>query len=366
MVDRVRNRFLSAGTGHKTFLNGNVISTHTNLASSSTISDVVAGGSGHDLTISKITLKGGIIAHACSPGNITGRCLVNIQPDAMRNPSDTMYVHYPISGRPTNAALAAELLAKTNPSRPVVDLPIAVYELRELPSLLRREGGGWIRRLASLNLKYHFGIKPLVNDIVNLLNFSDEVDKRQKELDALHNGGLRRRRNLWSGAITGSTNRTVHSGEKFLIHCQNSVATRARVWGFTTWKPDGTRLMKGDQRALARQAVLGLTIDFATAWNAIPWTWLIDWCSNVGDVLIANRNIVGAVHGPIQIMELIESTAICTIDHPAVQKASWELVTKTRRTVTNVPISAQLPILSLRQLSILGSIGVTRRVPRSS
>jgi hypothetical protein len=318
------------------------------------------------LDISKITVTGNIIENAATPGPISGRRYVNMQPDYIRT-IGSVYQHLPIPGKPSDNMLGAKLLAETNPSRPVIDLPIAVYELREIPQLLKKEGDDIIRRGASLNLKYQFGIKPLVNDLVTLLNFSDEVAKRDKELAALQRSGLRRKRNLYQGENQGQTLRTVHSTDKFNIDVLSDVTTSTKIWGFTVWKSENPGLMAGDRRALARKAVLGLTVDFSTAWNAIPWSWLVDWCSNVGDILVATRNTVGAVHGPVWIMEKVDSFAKTSYpDDPYVSEGTWTIDTKLRRRVYNVSVDSHLPILNGRQLSILGSIGVTRRMPRSS
>lgn len=365
---RTREQRISAGLGIRRRLDSPLYTFDgylDNLASQSRITDLVSKGDGQDLTIDKITVTGNLI-NGDQGGSITGRRYENVQPQFIRNGlGSSIFSHATVSGRPTNAMLAAELLAKTNPSRPVVDLPLAIYELREIPELLRKEGGNLIQKMASLNLKYQFGIKPLVNDLMSLLSFSDEVAKRQKELDELYKSGLRRKRKLWNGSAITSTDITTNSIDRHIIHTISQVSTMTNIWGFTTWTPNSIQMMKADRRALARKAVLGLTVDFSLAWNAIPWSWLIDWCSNVGDVLIANRNLVGAVHGPVQIMETIKTTADTTSPQAECSPGAWTKVTKTRRTVVNVPISAQLPILNLRQLSILGSIGVTRRMPKS-
>jgi hypothetical protein len=362
---RTRVRRVSAGIGK--IGNDPSPTLVDNLARYDSITDLVAKGDGFDLDIRHISVTGCVVADHKSPGSITGVRYRNVQPEFVRNWYSSLYSHGNVTGRPTNAQLAADLLAKTNPSRPVVDLPIAVYELREIPDLLRKEGGNWLQKLASLNLKYHFGIKPLINDLFSLLSFSDEVNKRQKELDALYKSGLRRKRRLWKDAFPYTKVTTVNSTHKFNIDAYSDCVTASDIWGFVEWFPNDIQMMKGDRRALARKAVLGMTIDFATAWEAMPWSWLIDWCSNVGDILIANRNIVGAGHGPVRIMETINTSANCRFPlDPYCSDGTWRNETKTRRTVSHVPISAQLPILSLRQLSILGSIGVTRRVPRSS
>lgn len=338
------------------------------------ISDHVSPGDGHDLTIKHLRVSGGRVNTVLKGIPSETNLLVdNYMLGALRDPNDYVFDPLTIPGRPSDSVLAAQLLARTNPSRPVVDLPIFVYELREIPDLLRKEGGGWIKKLASLNLKYHFGIKPLVSDLLSLLSFTDEVNKREKELNALYTSGLRRKRNLWDGSVSGITARNLNSTSEFntgTVNIQKTSSTR--VWGHVEWFPDSKLgLMKGDRRALARKAVLGLTVDFSTAWNAIPWSWLIDWCSNVGDILIAHRNIVGAHHGPVRIMENIRTHGYypkMTLEISTWKKESspidFRCQYKTRRTASPT-LSAYLPILSARQLSILGSIGVTRRMPRS-
>jgi hypothetical protein len=84
-------------------------------------------------------------------------------------------------------------------------------------------------------------------------------------------------------------------------------------------------------------------------------------------LLEATRNIVGASHGPIQIMEHIKTTALHSTPNAGgqVSPGTWSLETKRRRSMSYVPVYAQLPILTARQTSILGSIAITRRVPRS-
>jgi hypothetical protein len=368
MANRTRSQSTFSGTGTKyRYLTGVLLATVSNLGSYDTITDLVASGDGHNLDIRHLSVFG-LVLNYQTTGNTTGRIWKNWMLDRCRNPADSMFGHLSVPDQPSDAILAAELLARTNPSRPVVDLPIAIYELREIPELLREEGNKIIRGLAAGNLALQFGIKPLISDLQSLMNFSDEVAKRQRELERLAEGGLRRKRDLWSGSTTaGPLSIIAQSGDGVTVTIGVHKATQRKVWGHVVWTPDNPKLMKGDMRNLARKAVLGLTIDFATAWNAIPWSWLVDWCGNVGDILTARRNIVGASHGPVQIMTQTTTTALAsqTPETGFVTPGGWKEVTKQRRSVVYVPVDVQLPILSLRQLSILGSIGVTRRVPRS-
>lgn len=368
MANRTRSKVTYSGTGQKyRYLTGALLSTVNNLGSSDSITDLVASGDGNNLDISHLSVHG-LLLNYQTTGNTSGRIWKNWMLDRCRNPSDSMYGHLSVPDQPSDALLAADLLARTNPSRPVVDLPIAIYELKDMPGLLRDEGNKIFRGLAAGHLANQFAIAPLISDLTSLLNFSDEVAKRQNELERLASGGLRRKRDLWAGSNTsGPVDFIAQSGDGVTVHIGVNYATQRRIWGFVVWTPDNPKLMKGDMRALARKAVLGLTIDFSTAWNAIPWSWLVDWCSNAGDILIARRNIVGASHGPVQLMTQTTTTTIAkqSPDTGAVTRGGWEQVSKQRRSVSYVPVDVQLPILNLRQLSILGSIGVTRRVPRS-
>lgn len=369
MANRTRSQKKISGKGYKyKTVGGALVATVDNLGSYDTITDLVASGDGHNLDVRHLTVNG-LMYNNVTPGATLGRTWVNWMPDRCRNPDDPIYGHLSVPDQPSNAILAADLLARTNPSRPVVDLPIAIFELREIPGLLREEGNKIIRGMAVGNLTYQFGIKPLVSDLQGLLNFSDEVAKRQRELEKLAKGGLKRTRDLWSGSSTaGPISGIVQSGDGPTIILDYYKATQRKIWGHVVWYPDNPKMMKGDLRAAARKAVLGLTVDFSTAWNAIPWSWLVDWCSNVGDILIANRNTVGASHGVVQLMTQTTTTseAYPNLPPPKMTRGGWKEISKQRRSVVNVPVDVQLPVLSLRQLSILGSIGVTRRVPRSS
>lgn len=279
-----------------------------------------------------------------------------------------------IPGSPTNGEAATKLLAITNPSRPVVSIPNFVYELREFPKLLKIEGDNLLQKAGSANLNYHFGWAPLIGDLTKLLSFSDHVSKREKELKALFTSGLRRKRQLFNESGSESGYNGLNSWLIRMGAFYTATSTE-KVWGYVEWFPTGpTRPQTASEmRALARQAVLGLTLDLSTAWEAIPWSWLVDWCSNVGDYLTATRNTVGASHGPVYIMRTRKGESIWEVPKGGdvdLFPGGYPTVKRTRiqksRTRSEPSISAQLPYLSLRQLSILGSIGVTRRVGKRS
>jgi hypothetical protein len=368
MASRTRLRNQYSGTGRKYNLQGVLLSSVANFQSQDKIVDFVAKGDGQNLDIRHLTLKGMVIREVATTGSISGRRWVNWMPDRCRNPEDSMFGHLIIPDQPSDAILAADLLARTNPNRSGISIPNFVWELREIPHMLKKEGDNLIQSHHKGNLAYEFGFKPLLSDLKKLINFSEAVTKRQKELETLFSKGLNRKRDLWSSSISGGPIDIIaQSGDKLTIHLAVHKTTVRKVWGFVRWFPTNPKLPKGDLRAWARKLEAGAVIDISTLWDGLPWSWLIDWCSNVGDILAANRNIIGASHSAIQLMTQTTTTADVTMDLPAstYSPGGWSEVTKKRRTVAYVPVDFQLPMLTQKQLSILGSIGVTRRVPRS-
>ena len=93
-------------------------------------------------------------------------------------------------------------IARSNPSRPIVTPPELIQNLIELPRLLRDT---WKvlrhpktlfspKGVANNFLMVKFGWKPMIEDILKLLDLQKEVIKRTSELNRLYSGqGLRRR-----------------------------------------------------------------------------------------------------------------------------------------------------------------------------
>jgi hypothetical protein len=270
-------------------------------------------------------------------------------------------------GFPSLSYAASRILALTNPSRPDVDLPIAIWELRELPSLVRKFGDTVLEKIADGNLRYQFGIRPLVSDITALLNFTQLVDLRIAELIKLKESGLRRKRDISRGSLTRNTSLTVET-VKGTINLDYSafVVERGKMWAFVEWKPLHNLQKANNQeiRNLARRSVLGLTLDASTVWNALPWSWLIDWFSNIGDILTGNRNIIPCEHGNVQVMRHKISEYLCDSgadDSPPYQRSfSIRIEVKQRDSVNPANISARIPFLTLGQVSILGSLAALR------
>jgi hypothetical protein len=301
------------------------------------------------------------------------------------------YTTYPSQGTgPTDNSALAEGLAKTNPNKPAIDLPVFVFELRDLPGLVRDAGatllktkqlvrhGASVRDVKSLPrgtasgyLAWEFGVKPMIDDVVRMLDFQAIVDKRVHALNNLKSGATVRSATVWQD--DGVLQPEILSYTSALYNDTNRLAyqlvTERRKWVSTKWTslvplPDTDE----DLRRLAVRLAFGLDISFATLWQAMPWSWLIDWFSNVGDIVDSARNTIPVSH-----------TGSCIMTHSRTYLKKWRWVSRPSGAATylqfpnfvnehKVRIPAPsvalpefgLPFLNGRQLSILSAIGAQR------
>lgn len=276
--------------------------------------------------------------------------------------------------------LTTKLLGRSNPSRPIVDLPVFAFELKDLPKMIKQAGDAirWLRSgkrgatptatgLANANLAYQFGWAPLLSDLWKLLTFQEAYEKKKAELEKLYSSaGLRRSVTLDEQTIgVGGTTYFLHTNGLTLIG-NGSGEAKYKAWGSVRWKP--TKVPPGTRHPSdldVFRAALGLDITLATVWEAIPWSWLIDWFTNVGDFLSANRNTIPATHSRICIMEM--KTLSCTYSTKTITDgfswggASTGSTSKSRTPRTGIIYpSVSLPFLSGSQLSILGSLLIAR------
>lgn len=203
--------------------------------------------------------------------------------------------------------------ARARPGNPVADLGQFIVELRDLPAVpFRRalKGGASFksiprialnelkdfRNLGSEYLNVVFGWKPFVSDLRKMYYLWQTIDKRMAQIVRENGKNIRRRATVESGSESGSTTSTQGypwhyfrgappnwtSGSSFLVH---ETTTKYRVWfsgSFRYYIPD-TSSSLWDKRA--RLALFGALPTPELLWNVLPWSWLVDWFGNVGDVI---------------------------------------------------------------------------------
>lgn len=269
---------------------------------------------------------------------------------------------------------STKALANINPNRPIVDLPVLLFELREFPRMLRDLGrvlSGHIKPsdVPGGYLAYKFGWEPLFRDLKGLLDLSDAIDFRQKFLlDSLKKGGLHVRRKLGTNSLSFSD-----SGQHFAMMDGKYFAKgtyhysgQEKAW-FTARFAMSANQDLHRLRTDVFRSILGLRISAASIWEALPWSWLIDYFVNVGDILDANRGGIKFSVTKLNIMCHQTIKGVLTTDYLAsgisISKGSYEASYKGRRPQSSVSRIAFRPFLTNGMRAILGSL-VTARALR--
>jgi len=212
-------------------------------------------------------------------------------------------------------ALGGAAIARTRPGKPQVDLATAIGELRfggvpKIIGSLYQEARNFkelARETGNEYLNLQFGWAPLIRDLDSVLklvlNTRAVLQAHEKQLNKL----LRRtyefdtlidttQGNLapksyydlepWASR-SGSFVRTgVSTGNQVPIQIERRVTKSHFSAGFRFYYPEIDTALN-DLVEFEHQAnlLLGTRLDPEVLWNLQPWTWLVDWFINFGDVL---------------------------------------------------------------------------------
>lgn len=172
----------------------------------------------------------------------------------------------------------------------------ALYELRDVPYMLRQRFTPDLRGASNYWLALQFGWIALLRDVRNLVNTQRNAQKRLKQLLRDNGKPVRRRINLAESrddisVSDGSEYNAVYPSFVSYFYAgpqqyRETFYTQERWWAaarFRYWLPGGPRDIAWTRKMMAK--IFGLYPTPEVIYNAIPWTWLIDWFGNLGDVI---------------------------------------------------------------------------------
>ncbi|DAD50288.1 TPA_asm: maturation protein, partial [ssRNA phage Gerhypos.4_48] len=273
-----------------------------------------------------------------------------------------------------------DLVAGTNPSRPVIGIPIWAQNLGQLPGMLRSLGN-LIRSpsnvlkpkgFAGEYLGVQFGWLPLIEDLKKLIDFQSYVLKRNKELADLYSGkGLRRRLKFTDDTVNTPVVSMTATYANALITTASSVDVKRRTWGTIHWYPTTPPQYHPDDHSwnnLTNRLVLGATPEGLAKglWDVIPWTWLIGWFTNLGKYTLAHSYTVPANHSGGCLMREAKGTwlpGLATVTAGSGKVYPIGMLTrtiKTRAVSSVVTVGVNMPYLDMFRLSILGALFTQR------
>jgi len=276
----------------------------------------------------------------------------------------------------------SEAIAATRPDSPHFDMYQALEELRRegLPkvpglTILRDRS---LKGAAGEHLNYEFGINPLVRNVQDLA----DVIRRADELLAQYqrDSGRLIRRKL-DVPEESSFTESVHSTQ---LYPRNTVAgffsskgptlvtveTRRRLWFSAAYRyfiTDANLPYIGDELDKLEK-LLGVTPTPEKLYSLAPWTWMLDWFTNSGEMLSA---IASFTSDPMLIrwayvMEHMMRTT--TYSQTLITNEGQSVTTaisliqerKLRRKATPFGFGLTEEDLTSRQKAILAAIGISK------
>jgi hypothetical protein len=312
---------------------------------------------------------------------------------------------------PSTALLDSGVWDRTKPKIEQGGLFVAIAEIRDVPHMLQETargfheiwkamGGRGVRgimtpkNVAKHFLNHNFGWVPFIKDVGDLI---DNVKNAQDKISRLKrdNGNWVRRRailvNQTDTTVTRSSGINVHfqgSNDLFAIdgtghyvdpyyEFHRTTHTFANsVGSFRYYLPEFDE-GREDQRGLLgdmkrRLAIHGARINPSNVYKAIPWTWLIDWVSDIGKSIQAVQDqtmdnmaarYLYLIHHQIKTIELRQHLPFNSASGGDKVLSYSQIIDCKQRKEADSPFGFGLTWqnLNAKQLALLAAIGITRR-----
>lgn len=313
-------------------------------------------------------------------------------------------IDYKLGITPDDGYLKTATLAKTNPNIATMSIPNSLYELRELPGLVKQYAQEAfdivcknisLKNLAHLNLMASFGVAPMLSDYDTLMDFQKNVEKRLHNMQSIRRyGGVTKTKRLGQYTDAFIDPAFFNDGPVFIPYSITQ-KTQVSCKGSTRWvlredaiNSDLYSDHSGERDSLSEHLsnMIGLTGQQVTPdqlnafrsayglysygindlWNILPFSWLTDYFSNVGDVVDANANQLGL--DPYKACLIKESTVLR--QHPevsgggiSISEGTLMATLKTREPI-DIPsarsnITYKVPAIDGKQWGILGSLALS-------
>jgi len=289
-------------------------------------------------------------------------------------------------------------MSRISPSNPVADLSTMLGEIVKdgLPhlaaSFFKTLIGGTAKQqrkaVADQYLNYEFGWKPLANDLAKIASAIVDADKiwAQYERDA---GKPVRRRYGFPDEVKVESEVTKSSAVPWLspsvstlyvkplipkgqvIRVRKTTKSRWFSGAFIYYLPvrDHGR-GKVAENVIQAKKLLGLSLTPDTLWNLAPWSWAVDWFSNVGDQV--NNWSNWAIDGQMLLYGYIMEHTVVRDTYTFVGPTSLNsghrpydmvFVSETKRRLAASPygFSVDWSGLTPRQIAIAASLGITHQ-----
>lgn len=271
-------------------------------------------------------------------------------------------------------------MANSHPGEPAVSLPNFIFELKDLPRMYKhaaerlgkkhpkpppkpKSPADKTKDRADDYLAYTFAWAPFISDIFKMAEVAKWTRDRARLIRKSQAIGFVSRERT-CGDFRHSQ---IFGGQPWAL---NGSSTRvdnytARRWVNTRWQYNGNLPIETSlsaQQSRLVPAALGLSISFQQMWDAMPWSWMVDYFTDLSSIISVHENRAGfSFFGGCY---MTESRTVSTFTpepgHP-VQGPVVSTLTKKER-MPHAPFlhDVGLNFLSGRQLTTLSALTVSK------
>lgn len=290
-------------------------------------------------------------------------------------------------------AWGATGISRASPTNPQSGIGQLLAELRDTPKAWNPDY--WKKatrdfknmnpkKFADRHLEVSFGWLPLIRDIQDFFKVSGQLTKRVTQIERDSGRRIRRRRTILSDSSTTIDAPTSSYGwpamQSYMYQSPGTktkiTTTTRKVWfsgAFTYYLPPiAHHEWLGDFRhykAVTNQ-LFGTSLTPALLWELAPWSWLIDWKVNAGDIVNnwTNFHLNGLVMHYGYVMEQINVTTTYQLRglriHGEPKPVDVDDViineVKSRRSATPYGFGLNPGSFSGKQLAILLALGIQK------
>lgn len=289
----------------------------------------------------------------------------------------------------------SKLISLAQPTRsPFSLLRAAAEAVADFPEIPFKEIGhfsGVGKGLGSVGSEYLnlvFGIVPTLSDLVTLcqrvVNFGNIVHQYENDLGKV----VRRKRSfpvsttidsesfktgLSYAGIGGPGNRTYYWKDAPVTYSSQLISTE-KYWFAGAFQyyldPILSHLGPAGKAYQEASQVLGLDLSLHTIWELAPWSWLVDWFTNIGSMIdvterIANNSLVMRYGYLMRTCTLTMTTSVADLlpldgNNPTNFSTLRRITTKERVRGTPYGFGQNTQAFSAQQWAILAALGLTK------
>lgn len=286
----------------------------------------------------------------------------------------------------------AKAWRKYRPGKPVANVGQFIGELTRVPTLplttvLKNKGRlNKFRALGSEYLNVQFGWMPFVKDLQDMYKLVTTLDATLAQLRRDNGQPIRRRGGVRKTVLLPTT--IVQSTGSYLYPILNSgyyqnssqgkrIVTETyeeRSWFSARFRYFVKDINSVEWENRAILALFGLNPTPSLLWEVMPWSWLVDWGANVGDILsnLSSNSVDNLVADYAFLMT--ERTFTRSVEESTVlwnsyagkyetisAKAAFVSTVKMRERASPFGFGLVPGGLSTKQVAILGALGISRR-----